>query len=458
MKNLKTTLVHTGISGCGFNSFGKGIDPESTWINHGLCSISAYTKSKGFYVDLIDLRKLKGWNDFEKDIDKREPDVVGLGMMTVDFNYVMRCIDLVKKVNKKIKVIVGGVHPTLMLEEVANNPKIDHIVLGEGEISFTKLLEDIQKGKKNIERIIQGIKPNLDELPFVDRDLYGGLCEEPLLKGSSSPFVTIIAGRGCIYNCSFCQPAERIIFGPRVRRRSVNNVIKELIILRKKYKFRSLMLHDDCLTEDKNWVNEFCEKYEKNNFNQPFICQTRVDIICKNEKLVKRMCKAGLSMFIIGFESGSQRVLNFLRKGTTVEQNYGAAEICKKYGIRIWANYMLGIPTETRKEVMATAEMIKKIKPYHYSPAFFTPYPGSDLFKYCMGKKLLKITDYDDYRRGTYSPKIKGVNYEGVYESLLESYHEVDKKHDKLRMKRSNCKSVNKGLLELFLGVKSCEY
>ncbi len=366
MSRLKTILVHASISQCGFNSFGQG--DEGSWINHGLCSISAFAKSKGFDIDLIDLRRLKGWTGFKKKIIQKKPEVVGFSMMSVDYDYVMKCIDLIKQVNEKIIVIVGGPHPTLMTEEVAANSKIDYIILGEGEISFTNLLKKLGQGNKE-KRIIQGLKPELDQLPFIDRDFYKGK-EEPIVDSLPRPFVTIIASRGCIYNCSFCQPAERIIFGPKVRRRSVDNVIKELRILRHRYKFRSLMIHDDCLTEDQDWVREFCQKYQENGFKQPFVCQSRADIICRHQEMIKKMRQAGLVMFIIGFESGSQRVLNFLRKGTTVAQNYKSAEICRKYNIKIWANYMLGIPTETKQEAMATVEMIKKIKPDHYSPAF----------------------------------------------------------------------------------------
>ena len=413
---MKTLLVHASISGVGFNSLGK--TNESTWISHGLPSISAYAKSKGFPVSLIDLRGLKGWSDFEEVIRKEKPDVVGLGMLTVDFNHVMKCIEIIKEVNPDIKTVVGGAHPTLMLHEVESNPLIDYIILGEGEISFTELLKKISSCKPS-PRIIQGIKPDLDKIPFIDRELYSH--QEKNIEGFPDPLMTIIAGRGCIYNCRFCQPAERIIFGLPVRRRSVDNVIEELKILRDKYNFQTLFIHDDCLTEDRDWIYEFCEKYQANGFTQPFICQSRVDIICRYEDMVKKMQQVGLSMFIMGFESGSQRVLDFLRKGTKVEQNYQAAKICKKYGIKVWANYMFGVPTETKEEVRATVKMIKKIKPHHCAPSFFTPYPGSDLYTYCQEHNLSLIKNHEDYRRNVGGAKIKGVDYEFLMQAYRES-------------------------------------
>ena len=138
------------------------------------------------------------------------------------------------------------------------------------------------------------------------------------------------------------------------------------------------MIHDDCLTENREWVIEFCRQYKAEGFTQPFVAQSRADIICKNRDMVEALCEAGLSLFIIGFESGSDRVLKFLRKGCTRQQNLEAARICKDLNIKIWANYMLGLPTETKNEVLETLSMLKQIRPYHCSPAYYTPHPGSD--------------------------------------------------------------------------------
>lgn len=416
---MKVTLLFPGISGIGFNSYGIGM--EESWISHGLCSISAYAKKEGYSVELIDLRCLKGWKHFENVLVNKEPDIIGITMMSVDYNPAMKSIKIIKKVSPQTIVVVGGPHPTLMLEEIEIEKEIDYIITGEGEISFTELLKSIKKGD-HIPRVIRGIVPeNMDRLPFADRELFKDL-EYPLtVQGFDSPFVTVVAGRGCRYNCNYCQPAERIIFSKKVRRRSPSNVIQELNILREKYKFKSLMIHDDCLTEDKPWVMEFCRLYKENGFSQPFACQSRADIIHRNEEMVALMAEVGLKLMFIGFESGNQRVLNFLRKGTKVEHNYRAAEICRKYGVKIWANYMMGIPTETKEEAMDTVYMIKTIKPDHYSPAFYTPHPGSDLFRYCKENGLSLIKSHDSYRRNATEAKIKGVDYKFLYHAVMES-------------------------------------
>jgi anaerobic magnesium-protoporphyrin IX monomethyl ester cyclase len=426
---MKTTLVYPGIAGYGFKSVGKGM--EAGWISHGLAYLSAAAKAKGFDVDLIDLRALEGWEQFRSEIADRRPDVVGVTMMSVDYNPAMQCIDMVKEVDPKIVTVVGGPHPTLELEEVVENPNIDYIVTHEGEITFPELLRAVQDGRPPQERILVGERPILDELPFPDRGLFANEWrkagyesdspEDPFVPELPPPFVTLIAGRGCKYNCSFCQPAERTIFGRKVRLRSPGNVIAELEALRAKYKFASFMFHDDTLTGDKEWVVEFCHLYQEHGFTQPFFCQSRADIIVRNEDMVHLMASSGCKGYFIGFESGNDRVLKFLRKGTTRAVNLEAARICKRYGIKIWANYMLGLPTETKEEVMDTISMLQEIDPDYYSPAFYTPHPGSDLYDYCVEHDLSLITSHDQYRRNPTEVKIKGQDYEFLQWALQES-------------------------------------
>jgi radical SAM superfamily enzyme YgiQ (UPF0313 family) len=153
----------------------------------------------------------------------------------------------------------------------------------------------------------------------------------------------------------------------------------------------------------------------------PFFCQSRADIIVKHEDMVERMARAGLRGYFVGFESGSDRVLKFIRKGTTSEQNRQAARICRKHGVVIWANYMMGLPTETKEEVMETVEMMKDIDPDYYSPAFFTPHPGTDLYDFIVERDLSRIVDYDSYRRNPTEPKIRGQDYDFLKWAMEES-------------------------------------
>lgn len=417
---MKTTLIYPGIAGRGFDSLGQGMD--AGWVAHGLASISAAAKAEGFEIDLIDLRALRDWDHFREEFVRRDPDVVGIGMMSVDYNPTRQALEIIKEIKPETITIVGGPHVTIALDDSLRMPNVDYLVTHEAEVTFPKMLRAIERGNAPAEKVIHGETPDLNAIPFADRDLFldewrrWGYTldspEVPFVKELPPPFLTIIAGRGCVYNCSFCKPGEDFIFGKGVRRRSVENVIAELELLRDKYHFASFMFHDDCLTEDRRWVAEFTRRYQEEGFTQAFFCQSRADIIARHTDMVERMAAAGLKGYFIGFESGNKRILNFLRKGTTPERNLEAARVCRRFGLAIWANYMLGIPTETQEEVMDTVSMIREIDPDYYSPSFFTPHPGTDLYDYSIEHDLSLITDYDSYRRNPTEPKIKGQDYD----------------------------------------------
>jgi len=420
---MKIALIHVGIRENGFNTFGKSLG--NSQINHGLCSISAYAKSKGYNdISLIDMRKIKGWQSFKKKISQKQPGVIGISFMSCDFNAANKAIDCIKEVSTDCKIVVGGVHPSVATEEVAANNRIDYIIVGEGEISFAKLLNDIENDS-NSSRIIIGEKPDLNELPFEDRELYDYNTSIKFTNFPGfykAPMVSMVASRGCPFNCAFCAPHAKTIFGPKVRYQSVDNVIQEIGELYEKYKFKSLAFYDYSFFLNKDWMHEFCDKFDKIGFKTQIWANCRADLICSNEKGIKRLKDIGLRMIAIGMESGSQKILDFLKKGTTVEQNIRAAQICKNNGIAVRGLFMLGIPTETKEDVRATINLIRKIQPDIYSFSYFTPMPGTFLFEYCQEHNLSLIKSHDELANmGPDLPKIKNVDYDFLKSSVEEA-------------------------------------
>ncbi len=423
---MRTCFVYSTIAQCGFNSFGNPyFGMESCYVHHGLCSLSASIKHAGFFAELIDLRRMRNWGHFRKELKSRSPDVVAVTIMGVDYKIALECLRIAKELNPRVITVVGGVYPTVASDELVGQKDIDYIVRGEGELALVKLLRSLEAGEP-VERLIEGERPDLDELPFIDRELFDYEAElsSPCLgkfSGLEPPFVTILTSRGCRYNCSFCQPTQRMLFGRQVRRRSVENVMAELGGLRDKYHFRSFMIYDDTFIDDVDWVREFCRQYRANGFTQRFWAETRADIVCNEEEAVAELSRIGLSALAIGFESGNDRVLKLLKKGVTVQQNYRAAEICQEHGIRFQGGVMFGIPGETNAEMMDTVRMIKHIKPKYFHTAVYTPYRGAALAEHCRQEGLILVDDYAKYNPARPVPIIKGVDYPFVAHAIEEA-------------------------------------
>jgi radical SAM superfamily enzyme YgiQ (UPF0313 family) len=399
---MRATLINPAVAWDGL---------DGSWIRHGIAGISAYAKSKGHDINLIDLRRMvsaKGidWESFENKVSRSGTDAFGVSVLSANYDFAKECIERIRKVKPGARIAAGGIHPTVE-PEGSKGLGADTYITGEGEENFTRWLE----GRPTV-----ADRVNLNELPFADRGLFAPLREQPI-GYLPEPFHTIIIGRGCPHLCSFCYPAEKKLFGSKVRMRSVDNVMAELLELNHRYGLNSFLIHDDCFSAFAKYIDEFMEAKAKLIPDALFYCQARADHIVKRPEMFKALYDSGLRGCLIGMESGSQRVLDFLNKKTTVEDNIKAAEILNKIGVQVWANLMVGIPTETKSEVLDTVLMAQKIKAIQpraiLSWASYTPHPGSDLYNYCEERGLSLVEKSADYRRyfEPDNPKIKGVDY-----------------------------------------------
>lgn len=404
---MKVTFVYPGIAVIGFNCLG-GSSHDTISINLGLGYISSYLKKNSSHeTDLIDLRDVQGWDQYLKELASRNPEIVGIYCNTVNFQNSIKAAELAKTLGKH--VIMGGPHATLDPESLLASGFVDSIIVGEGEVSFLHVMDLIAAGKQP-DRIVKGLRiDDLDVIPFPDRDLYN---MERILGGPGifpypSRYVGIIASRGCHYNCAFCQPLEKIIFGQKIRTRSVANIIAEVKSVIERYQANFIMFECDTLTTNKAWALELCR--EMKSIPVTWGAQSRADTI--DDELASAMHGAGCMVLFIGFESGSQRILNLLRKGITPQQSLQAGKVCRRNNLLIFANYILGVPTETEDDLEMTYELIRKMEPELHSPSYFSPIPGSDLFDYCKNTDLIKTDGYEDYIRNPTLEKIKGIDY-----------------------------------------------
>jgi radical SAM superfamily enzyme YgiQ (UPF0313 family) len=231
------------------------------------------------------------------------------------------------------------------------------------------------------------------------------------------------ANKVLVHNCSFCQPIEDNHFG-KLRRKSVDALIAELREVKERYNPECLMIHDDTFLLNWKWIEEFIEKYPE--IGLPFWAAGRADGIVKYADLMPRLVQIGWELVSVGFESGSQRILDKISKGTTIAENLEAAKIIRAAGGKIYANYILGFPFETKEDIQATAKMADAINAEMPSWAFFTPYPGCESGEECIrnGWSLLDRNHYDRCPSGR---KVKFVDYDYL-NRVLQGFRETPDK------------------------------
>ncbi|MBW2341515.1 MAG: B12-binding domain-containing radical SAM protein, partial [Deltaproteobacteria bacterium] len=398
---------------------------QSHWtsiINAGLCGLSACAKEAGYSdIHLLDIRQLKNWDAMEDRFKEIDPDLVGLTMRSCDYKIDLEIARRLKNLKPGLKTVVGGVHVSIDPDFVQGFPEYDYIISGEGEITFVDLLKALDKGDA-FPRFSAGEKPDLDSLPYIDRELYPyqTSINLPNYEGVfRPPMVTMLCARGCPYKCSFCYPHSMIHFGTKVRQRSAANVIDELDLLYDRYRFECVKFYDYTFTLDTAWGEEFCDQYA--HIGKPFWIQSRADLVARQPDLIGKLKKVGLKMIGIGFESGSDRVLKALRKRTTRNINLEAAQVCKEHEVLISASFMLGTPTEEEDDVKATISLAKEMKPEFTSISFFTPIPGNDLYRECKEKNLIISEDPEMWVEFSPEiPKIKNKDYKRLKRAAAE--------------------------------------
>jgi len=339
-------------------------------------------------------------------ISKYHPDLIGLTTMTSSIYNVKGIISKIKRINKKIITVLGGIHASaLPIQTMKEIKDLDYLVLGEGERTIVDLIKHITSKKRldNVEGIVfrkkgkiiknrpRALIENIDTIPFPARDLLPmeSYSKRHVSKGFSRKdmkIIEIITSRGCPNNCIFC--ASRINYGSRLRFRSYENIVNEIKECIEKYGITHISIEDDTFTINKNLVMKLCQFF--NNKNLTWNCNTRVNTV--DYDLLKIMAKSGCKKISFGVESGNAKILKKIKKGITLPQVIKAVKNAKKAGIRhVECTFMIGSHIdETLDQVYATFKLIYKLMPDIIMVSIMCPYPGTEIYKMMVDKKYLE--------------------------------------------------------------------
>ncbi len=370
--------------------------------------ISAALKQAGYDTRVFELTKYlkstsisnplkKILKDFIELLDSYRPDIVGFSVMTVGYNITKAMAQLVKA--KGLKVIFGGIHPTILPEDTIAESFVDFICVGEGELPAVNFLNRYFNGgdythvkgiwaKDENGKIwrndVADLVTDLDSLPFPDRDALDARYYNAELTGAN-----VFTSRGCPYPCSFCQNKFLLDLykdkGTFVRYRSIEKVFDELEAIITKYRAERFYFSDETFTLSKKKTLEFLKGYKERFKNMPFMCQTRIDRV--DDETMAALKEAGCHQINLAIESGNAGIRNnVLLKNFTDEQIRTVFGLAKKYDIKTQSFNMIGIPGETLQNVFETININKELKPDRVLCTIFMPFPGTELGEKCLEK------------------------------------------------------------------------
>ena len=387
-----------------------------------LLYLATFIKQNGFNVKISDEQ---AGDDVFSDIKNFSPDYIGVTATTPLAN---RAYEILRKVknDNNITSIIGGVHATVMPNEAKKYADI--VVVGEGEESLLNILE------KNIKRgvIEKPLKKSIDSYPFPERDFInqdfyskakdrlGDVVSHLYFLPPNTKVATVLTSRGCPRRCIFCHNSWR--FTP-LRSNSSKRVIEELEYLIKNYGIKAIFFMDDNFLVNKKRIFEVCSLIKKKNLDFIWGCNASAHFI--NDEVLSRIKKAGCREIVFGFESGSQKILNLLGKGTSVEMNEKALRLCKKYNFDVTTSFMVGNPQETEEDIKLTQKFIRDNINYidMYGVNITTPYPGTKLWDDCVKSKIIaKNTNWSMFSQDNTNLICSSLPKDKLEELYLETF------------------------------------
>jgi radical SAM superfamily enzyme YgiQ (UPF0313 family) len=389
-------------------------------------------------VALFDAMLAASETEWAEALDRHRPRVAVI--YEDNFNYLSKMCLL--RMRQAALTMIDAARERGIITIVAGADATDHpatyldrgaavVVTGEGEVTLVELLNaltqtDGSAGLLSIDglclrdedgRVVhtrpRAIIRQLDSLPFPAWDLVDVERYRSTWLSHHGYFsMNLVTTRGCPYHCNWC---AKPIYGQRYTARSPEHVVEEMAWLKRTFRPDHLWIADDIFGLKPGWIERFASLLRARDARTPFKCLLRSDQVTAD--VARALRSAGCQTAWIGAESGSQRILDAMEKGTRVEQIGEATRMLREAGVEVGFFLQFGYPGETREDAFKTMRMIKRMKRVMPSVAFYAPYPGSALGHQLIaeGKSLMSK---DNYHRFPGDEKVKGIDYP-FYRDLL---------------------------------------
>lgn len=387
----------------------------------GLCYLSAYLRQNLAGAETALVEFVPG-DSRERNLGLvlgHKPDIVAITTYTVGFHEVRELCDDLRQALPGATILLGGPHITSLPATLPESA--DAGVLGEGEATLLEIASMVavsgrldpaepslaevkgicfRKGGSVVTTPLREPISDLDTVPFPDLSIlnmkwYTSRKRFMMMKGNYRGFV-LLTSRGCPFNCRFCQASAQ--WG-RCRYHSAERVVAELEALRRAYPhIDAVNIIDDLFIGDRKRLREIVRLIREKGLHEGIAFNVNGHVNMATEEVVGLLKSINVVQIAYGFESGSERILDFLKRGSaTVERNRRAAEITNRYGIGVGGQFMIGAPGETEAEMRETIDFIASTSMSHVHVSITTPLPGTELWEMCKERGL--VCDEMDWRR-----------------------------------------------------------
>ncbi len=351
----------------------------------GLAYIAAYLEKNGHSCEIMD-GMAAPFNLDDLIIKSSLFDVIGITAVSTFAKRVNEIIDVLKFSNVRAPVVIGGPHATVLPESCLEHGA-DYVVIGEGEITMLELVNALTAGSPVDE--VNGIAflrdkkfhrtparktiENLDDIPLPARELLPmGKYRSSEARSKKQPSHSLFTSRGCTGKCSFC---NKMIFGSKVRYYSVDRIVEEFFLLRDMYGAQDVAVWDDNFLADREVAHAVCDSLIKRKFNRSWSIEARIDTVDRD--ILHHAKEAGCDFIAYGIESGSQKVLDAMNKGITLEEIRQVIKMTKEVGINIRGYFMMGMPNESLEDMDKTISFARELNIEVASFTLFVPLPGT---------------------------------------------------------------------------------